>query len=166
MDDSRFFSRLLLNRLHPNARIDDLPVLVLGIRIEIVEFLHAGGLRLKALLHEILHQVEVVNPNPHQRNDVAGPHRQRKVGMTSTIMEKFSSPSREGTEEKGAFSIDYSGIQMRHRHRRSSPKSLSVNLGSVLFHDLRISRDHPLTSDWKSSITFDFGDPGFLQQGK
>ena len=60
-------SIFLLDCLHSDARIDQSPVLISGIRIKASKYFHAGGHALRTLLNQISHQWQVAELCRDQR---------------------------------------------------------------------------------------------------
>ena len=86
--------------------------------------------------------------------------------MAPAVMQKFSGPGCERAEEEIFFAVNHPRIKMGDGHCWSRTESLPVDLRRVFGNDLGIRGDHPLASDWESSVAFRFGNSGFLKKGQ
>ena len=154
----------LLDCLHPDAGVDQFPVLVFCIRIKIPQLTHAGVHALGALLDEVLHQRDVVQPDLDQRRDIVPAHRSGEIEVAASLVQKLGRPRRIWAKQQRLFAIDDSRVEMRHRHRGCGTGRHAVDLGHVLLDNFRLVTNEPLAADRKAAISPALLDAGLLQQ--
>lgn len=70
----------------------------------------------------------------------------------------------ERTEQQNRLAVDHAGVEVRHRHRRRTHRSLAVDLGQVALDHVRVGGGEERTAHREAGVAFGLGDAGHLQQ--
>src|SRR5277367_5638892 len=82
------------------------------------------------------------------------------------MLEELCRKASVRTEKQGNLSVDMASVEMGHRHRRGSHRSLAVDLSVVTRRNFRTIATEPNSAYWKSAVAPPLGNAGFLQQGQ
>ena len=137
----------LLDGLHPNACVDQFPILSLCGRIENLQHLDAVPHALRALLDEVADKVEVMDANIDEGREVVRTNGEGQVGVAALLVQELRRPGGEGTEKQRFPAIQDAGVEVRHSHRRGRGERLTIDLCLVLLDDFRIVANEPLAAD-------------------
>ena len=137
------------------------PFVVLRVRKEAAQRVHAFAVGLEYLADEIAGKVHVVAARAEHRAQVARLDRGEEV-EEGAALEEFGGEAGIGAEQQRGLAGDDAGIEMRHGHGRCAQRCLAVYLGVVLFRDVGVVADQPLTADGEAAVAFTFRDAGFL----
>jgi hypothetical protein len=97
------------------------------------------------------------------RINVARLHRLEQI-QERPVLQKLAREARIGTEQQRPVAANDTGVEVGHRHRRRTHRSLAVDLRFMTARDVRRVAAQPDAADGKAAIPSAFRDLGFLQQ--